>query len=147
MVSESGCWLWKGHIAGSGYGSFRIDPTKNGEPAHRASYRLLKGNIPAGMNVCHTCDVRHCVNPAHLFLGTYSDNMRDAARKGRMDWKPGEVRNLRVGSAHHSAKLNEDDIRAIRASTEKGAVLAERYCIAPTTLSKARRRLIWRHVT
>ena len=51
--------------------------------AHRFVWQQTKGPIPSGMSVLHTCDVRHCVNPNHLFLGTQSDNMADMHRKGR----------------------------------------------------------------
>ena len=79
-----GCWLWKGAVRQhTGYGTLRLDPTHM-VLAHRLSYELFVGDIPDGLHVCHHCDVRHCVNPAHLFTGTRSDNMKDAYDKGRL---------------------------------------------------------------
>ena len=61
--------------------------------AHRAAWILYKGEIPAGIFVCHTCDNRRCCNPAHLFLGTQKDNLQDMKRKGRSHMPPKERRD------------------------------------------------------
>ena len=73
------CWLWTGPISESGYGGFGAHG-RNFQ-AHRFSWFLAFGKIPKGMYVCHRCDVRNCVRPDHLFLGTHLDNMRDKAEK------------------------------------------------------------------
>jgi len=86
-IDEStGCWLWTGSKNQLGYGMIQRRNKEVGIlnlSAHRASYEHHKGPIPDGMKVCHTCDVRHCVNPAHLWLGTQADNMQDMQDKGR----------------------------------------------------------------
>ncbi len=84
---NTGCWLWIGSIDTGGYGSIRIGKLKI---ASRVSYELHVGPIPDGMCVCHRCDVRSCVNPAHLFLGTHKANMDDKSQKGRGIWLFGE---------------------------------------------------------
>lgn len=81
VQKTDGCWLWQGATTGAGYGGFNIKGDLIG--AHRVAYELTFGPIPDGLLVCHTCDVRHCVNPAHLFLGTHTDNMQDCKTKGR----------------------------------------------------------------
>lgn len=75
-----GCWLFRGALC-DGYG--RIFINGKSESTHRVSWIVYKGPIPNGLFVLHKCDVRNCVNPDHLFLGTHKDNMQDMKNKGR----------------------------------------------------------------
>src|SRR5690348_11100206 len=102
--SNSEFWLWRGGIDRLGYGT-----TKGKHPkAHRLAWELFNGPIPDGMNVLHKCDVRNCVNPDHLFIGTQLDNMRDMVSKGR--WRPSGV----MGESHGNSKLSEADVTEMR---------------------------------
>lgn len=81
-VPESGCWIWLNGLCKNGYGlscKYSVGTSR----AHRASYMALVGQIPEGLFVCHTCDVRDCVNPDHLYLGTAADNMADVMNRKR----------------------------------------------------------------
>lgn len=80
-VPEAGCWIWTAATNSMGYG--RMVFNGPARLAHRISYQLYRGPIPDGMCVCHKCDTPLCVNPDHLFLGTFSDNARDMVRKFR----------------------------------------------------------------
>lgn len=79
---KTGCWLWTGTKKPNGYGDISIGGKSR--LLHRVMWEETYGPIPGGLCVCHTCDVKHCCSPSHLFLGTYKDNMQDAATKGRM---------------------------------------------------------------
>lgn len=76
-----GCWEWQASLR-NGYGAFKLNGRSHG--AHRVSWQIHRGAIPEGFFVCHACDNPRCVNPAHLFVGTRSDNMKDAWLKGRL---------------------------------------------------------------
>jgi hypothetical protein len=78
---NSGCWLWEGAVTNDGYGMI----CRNGTTlrVHRLAWEEVNGPIPDGLNVCHTCDVPACCNPAHLFVGTQQDNVSDMRAKGR----------------------------------------------------------------
>lgn len=98
LVRKSeGCWLWVGKIEASGYGRIWIEGLKQ-EGAHRVSWELHNGPITDGLFVLHRCDVKTCVNPEHLFLGTQLDNMRDRLAKGK----------YARGDAHHSRRRTID---------------------------------------
>lgn len=80
-AGESECWEWVGTIDRGGYGRIQVEDRL--ESAHRVSWMLARGAIPHGLWVLHQCDNRKCVNVAHLFLGTRTDNVRDMYAKGR----------------------------------------------------------------
>lgn len=85
ILTEAGCWEWTGGKQTKGYGqtSYRNHRWRT----HRLMYVLNVGPIPDGKMVCHTCDNRPCCNPAHLYLGDGFDNMRDASRRGRINFQ------------------------------------------------------------
>lgn len=133
VVSESGCWIWVGCCQPSGYGKVRLY-SKAPEQAHRAFYIVLKGPIPDGLHVRHTCDVRCCVNPDHLVLGTPSENMQDMARRER-----GNTRRLRA-----------ENVKEIRERYALGATqsdLSGDFGVAQTTISQIVTGKSWRHVS
>lgn len=80
IKGEDECWLWQGTIHKGGYGELSIN-NKNLK-THRMSWEFFRGEIPPELEVCHTCDVRHCCNPNHLWLGTHKENMEDRRNKG-----------------------------------------------------------------
>lgn len=81
---SEGCWVWAGQVDRNGYGVLQIrSRASRMVRAHRYAYELAHGPIEPDLFICHRCDNPPCVNPAHLFAGSASDNNYDASRKGR----------------------------------------------------------------
>ncbi len=144
------CWLWTGSMARDGYGVIKIGGSN--VRAHRAVWERTRGPIPDDLCVCHTCDIRACVNPTHLFLGTVGDNNTDRHTKGRdacgmsngMNTKPSTRPR---GEKHGRSILTEGMVRAIRASGKSARWLARTLGIGATTVNNIRNGVTWRHVS
>ncbi len=80
-ITETGCWIWLGATNNRGYGKLSVAGKL--VLAHRASFEAATGNIDPELMVCHTCDVKPCVNPRHLYQGTGRQNMDDAIARGQ----------------------------------------------------------------
>jgi hypothetical protein len=147
------CWLWRGPFNPGGYGKFWSRSKTLG--AHRYAYGLLNGPIPKGLSVLHRCDRPACVNPAHLFLGTDADNVRDKWAKGRgpsgdRSGSRTHPESIRRGEDQGGAKLTETDVRTIRTARAAGATcaaLGRRFQMTPEGISAVCRRKTWKHVT
>lgn len=132
-----GCWLWRGVVNRDGYGTFTVDY----KPllAHRYAWERANGQSAKGHVVMHSCDTPGCVNPAHLRLGTHSENAKDRHRKGR------SARGERGGNA----RLTEAQVKEIRARyvpkvvTQK--MLAAEYGVSRDLVLKIINRRLWTH--
>jgi hypothetical protein len=135
-VTESGCWFWLGELCELGYGLMRVN--KLVKRAHRVSWQEFKSPIPPDMNVLHRCDIRCCINPDHLFLGTQAENMDDMVKKGRC--------RRSHGSTNGNSKLTEAQAIEIRAASGSHSEVACRYGIGKSIVSYIRRGESWRHL-
>lgn len=136
-LSDNECWEWKASTRRGGYGQFTSGTQR---VAHRFSWELHNGKIPSGLIVCHKCDNPKCVNPNHLFLGTYKDNMSDKTAKGRGRYAYGE------SSGH--AKLTNEKVMAARFEYSNGALIkdiAKKYGVTKEPMRRAIRGLSWKN--
>lgn len=126
------CWPWQGAKV-EGYGLIGRSRAEGPALTHRVVLEDKLGRpITPGMVARHTCDNPPCCNPSHLVEGTYSQNTRDMVERGRKRAR----RNV----------LTEDDVRAIRASSESAEVWAERFGVIPATIRAVRSGKNWKHV-
>lgn len=135
--SENECWNWTGSVDGGNYGEFMIS-THNREKAHRYSWRLVHGDIPDKLYICHHCDNPLCVNPSHLFLGTSYDNTHDKLNKNRHKRLRGKLNGM--------CKLQEQDIIDIREKHNNGVSykkLGAEYGISMTQIGRIIKRESW----
>ena len=138
-TSPSGeCLIWQGSVGGMGYGTVRHDGRYT--TTHRLQWRLSYGEIPNGLFVMHRCDVKLCINPKHLMLGTNADNLRDASAKGRIPH--GETRKNSV--------LTERAVRAMQLQYALGGISLEKvgriYGVCFSVARRIIRHETWRHV-
>jgi len=131
---NSGCWLWTASIGGGGYGMFWINEKQVG--AHRAAYELFVRKPHDADVVCHTCDNKLCVNPAHLFVGTPADNSADMVAKNRQS----------KGEGRPNSKINRETAALVLASPLSDAEWAARLGVSKGTINHIRHRRNWRHV-
>lgn len=135
------CWLWPGSRFQDGYGSIHSGG-KIGKPllAHRVSWEAHNSDPPGTLLVCHKCDVKLCVNPSHLFLGTHLDNNSDRARKNRSA----------RGERSPKTTLTEGEVKILRAEHAIGgttyAALGRKFSVTEVTARNIVIRKTWSHI-
>lgn len=127
------CVIWTGPLMPNGY------PRDGRTLLHRAVLAAKLGRpIAQGMDACHTCDVRACVAPEHLYEGSRSQNMRDCVSRGR-SYNP-------AGESHPCARITDAQVIELRVLASRGWTrhqLAEKYGLRPSyvqELIRGRRR-------
>jgi len=140
----SGCYEWQGSKL-NGYGRITFGnaghPERRTTGTHRLAYELAFGPIPNGLQVCHKCDNRSCINVEHLFLGTNKDNADDRETKGRG--------NQALGSKSSMAKLDEEkilEIRKLKANGARTCELSAKYEVHKSTIKRVISGEHWSHV-
>lgn len=121
---NSGCRLWSKTCFPHGYGK------SSSRAAHRLAWEAYHGPIPEGQHVLHRCDTPACVNPAHLYLGSHSRNMRDMCERGRGP----------------KSKLGVAQVEAIRADRKAGVparALARSFGVTPRSIYRVVRGDTW----
>ena len=151
-IPFSGCWIWTASCTANGYGQIRFNQKQT--YSHRVSWILHNGEIPDGLNVLHKCDVRCCINPDHLFLGTQLENIKDMIAKGRGNhgWKAGKPsynkgkKSVTAKEKHWKAKVTEKDVSEIRSRYLAGEAqkkIGFDYGIKQAQVSRIVRNLNW----
>lgn len=128
------CWDWLG-AKRQGYGAMNVQGKS--KPVHRISWEMHYGGIPEGNLVLHKCDNRSCVNPDHLYLGNYQDNVDDMWNRNRAP--RGQQRT-------NQSVLTDTKVRQIRQDTGSVRALAKKYGVSTTTIWAVRNRKIWKHL-
>ena len=134
----AGCWLWTGSIESSGYAVVQSTHSPH-RLIHRLSWHWFVGPVPDDLFVLHKCDVKCCVNPNHLFLGTLADNNKDRKRKGR--------NANTVGCANPSAKLNKEQVAEVLSFKGPAKIIARRLSVDISTIYSIRHGRTYRDIT
>jgi hypothetical protein len=147
VLGPDECWNWK-RTPSQRYGKYNVRVSGKWAlvSAHRYAYQQEHGAIPDGTFVCHSCDNPRCCNPAHLWVGTNSDNQWDSVVKGR---HKNNLPPSRIGTGHHSNKLAPCEVLAIRArhaSGEAQCALAREYGVVQNAIYKIVHGESWKHL-
>lgn len=141
-AQEGQCWEWTRICNQHGYGQLRVAGRM--VYAHRLAYELGVGPIPEGLHVLHQCDNPRCINPAHLSVGTRSQNMKECSNRGRAKIpKP-----VKRGEDNGASKLREVDVRSIRRLLQQGNTqqsIADRFGVTQRTISDIKLGKKWGH--
>jgi hypothetical protein len=130
----TGCLIWTGAVAKGGYGNIGWKGRTYG--AHRLAWELVNGPIPDGMVICHQCDVRTCINPAHMRVGTPTDNGSDKVKRGRQP----------KGEFAAQAKLTDAAVRAIRSGEIDPRSATHRFDVCRATVRDVILGETWKHI-
>lgn len=129
-----GCWLWIGRRTQLGYG--QLQRAGRRIYVHRLSFEAHNGSIPAGLEVCHSCDTPACVRPDHLWLGTHAENIGDARAKGHY-----------AGERNGRARMTFAQVRVIRSSETPERELADLLGVTPWMIRSVRTGRRWNGVS
>jgi hypothetical protein len=146
------CWVWTGRKIRKGYG--HISSKKKTLIVHRFSWLIHNGPIVNGLHVLHMCDVRNCVNPEHLYLGTEKENARDREIRGRGNHATGDRSGFRkhpelrlFGEKNPATKLTSDIVLDVYNEYRKGNTthkeLSMKFGITMSTIGRITRAETW----